>query len=207
MGNADHKKNINNLGAIILAAGKGVRFGSQKQFLQIDGEPLWRIVQSKISKFVLSTNIVTVGIDVPGGTTRSESVRIGLSALENRGISQIIIAEAARPLVTPEQIELLIKKSGISKTFVKPLVNTVIWRDKTYIDREKLMELLTPQCFDFDMLKQAYDGEEFIDETDDTRVFFNHHGAQPEFIDGDSSLFKITYPIDLHVVNCLYKDS
>ena len=34
---------------IILAGGKGTRFGGQKQFLEINGKPLWKHVFDKLS--------------------------------------------------------------------------------------------------------------------------------------------------------------
>ena len=51
----------------------------------------------------------------------------------------MIILEAARPLVTVEQIEKLINTNDASITFALPLVNTIIGRDGTYFNRNDFM--------------------------------------------------------------------
>ena len=62
------------LGAIILAGGNGERFQGKKQFYVINGKPLWRHVYDKIQTVLENNNIVVVGVDIPGGKSRTESV-------------------------------------------------------------------------------------------------------------------------------------
>ena len=63
------------VGAVVLAGGKGERFRGQKQFCELKGKPLWQHVNDKIHAVMQSDNIIVVGIDIPGGETRTESVR------------------------------------------------------------------------------------------------------------------------------------
>lgn len=191
-------------GAILLAAGLGSRYHGKKQDLIFHGKPLWRYAYETALSVVGKDNIVAVGKDLPGGETRTGSVKIGLEALPP-AVDKVIIVEAARPLVTREQIFQLLNDPYPSSSFVRPLVNTVVYRDGTFINRGDLYDLLTPQAFDRKMLQEAYSSNRFSDMTDETRVMFEYHGIKPHFIETDSNLFKITYPGDLDVIESIYK--
>ena len=119
---------MSSVGAIILAGGKGSRFHQQKQFVQLWGKELWRHVFDKVSRLLPREQIVVVGVDIPGGETRSGSVINGLNALES--CSKVLLVEAARPLVTIEQLQALIDCKSDSITFVAPCVDTIIMKDK-----------------------------------------------------------------------------
>ncbi len=192
------------IGCILLAGGKGQRFGAKKQDIIFDGKPLWRHSYDKICNLISSDMVVRVGMDVPGGATRTMSVMNGLNALP-KDTDRVIIAEAARPLVTEEQIRQLIEDEHPSVTFVRPLVNTVIYRNGQYINREELYDLLTPQAFDYRMLMEAYSSGQFADMTDETRAMYEFHGIKPYFIETGSNLYKVTYPGDIEIIEALNK--
>ncbi|MBQ7220597.1 MAG: 2-C-methyl-D-erythritol 4-phosphate cytidylyltransferase [Synergistaceae bacterium] len=191
-------------GAILLAAGSGVRFGGKKQDLIFHGSPLWRYAYNILNKFIDSTHLVAVGQDILGGETRTLSVSIGLANLPD-DTERVIIAEAARPFVLPEQVDKLIKDNHDSASFVKPLVNTVIFRDGSYIDREHLYELLTPQAFSFPKLRYAYSHRSSDNFTDETRIMYEVLGIKPFFIETGQNLFKLTYQEDIAVLESLYQ--
>lgn len=191
-------------GAIVLAAGQGTRYHGKKQDLLFHGKPLWRYAYETTMLVVGKENIVAVGKDMPGGQTRSGSVMIGLEALP-KNVNRVILVEAARPMVTKEQIIQLLNDSSPSSTFVRPLVNTVIFRDGTYVNRNEMYDMLTPQAFDRKMLQEAYQSGRFEDMTDETRVMFEFYGVKPHFIETESNLFKITYPGDLDIIESIYR--
>ena len=192
-------------GVILLAAGLGTRFHGKKQDILFHDKPLWRYAYETALEIVGKENIVAVGKDIPGGATRTESVKIGLAALP-KTVDRVIIVEAARPMVTKEQIRQLLDDPHPSSTFVRPLVNTVIYRDGTYVNRNEMYDLLTPQAFDREMLEEAYRSERFNDMTDETRVMFEFFGEKPHFIETEANnLFKITYPGDLDIIESIYK--
>lgn len=191
-------------GAILLAAGSGTRYHGKKQDLEFHGKPLWRYAYETALKVVGQDNIVAVGKDIPGGVTRTGSVMNGLNALP-KDVDRVILVEAARPMVTRTQIEQLLNDPYPSSSFVRPLVNTVIYRDGTYINRGDLYDLLTPQAFDRNMLEEAYQSGRFNDMTDETRVMFEYHSIKPHFIETESNLFKITYPGDLDIIESIYQ--
>ena len=193
--------------AIILAGGSGERFGSKKQFINFLGKPLWRHVYDKTCEVLPKENIVVVGVDIEGGATRSLSVINGLNYFEtkNSDFNKVIILEAARPLVTVEQIKTLLNSKSESSTFVMPLVNTVIKRDGTYQNRDDFYDLLTPQCFDFKLLKNAHDKNTYWDLTDETRLIYEKYNIKPTFIIGGQNLVKLTYVKDLPILENLFK--
>lgn len=191
-------------GAIVLAAGSGTRYHGKKQDLIFHCKPLWRYAYETALSVVGDGNIIAVGKDIPGGITRTGSVINGLAALPD-SIDRVIIVEAARPMVTKEQIVQILNDPYPSSTFVRPLVNTVIFRDGTYVNRGDMYDMLTPQAFDRKMLEEAYQSGRFNDMTDETRVMFEYHGVKPHFIETESNLFKITYPGDLDIIESIYK--
>lgn len=193
-----------NYSAIMLAAGKGTRYKGIKQDAIFHGKQLWRYAYETTSKIVGKERIIAVGKDIPGGSTRSESVLIGLELLP-ADTDRVVIVEAARPLVTKEQIAELLTDTKPSTTFVRPLVNTVIFRDGRYINRDDLYDLLTPQAFDFKLLLEAYHSGKFTDMTDETRIMFEYHRIKPHFIETGSNLFKVTYMGDLDILESIYK--
>jgi 2-C-methyl-D-erythritol 4-phosphate cytidylyltransferase len=169
--------------AIIVAGGKGTRFGGHrpKQFLEINGTP---IILHTLRQFEQAQEIDAVVIAVPaeevntfraaveesnlkkvsqvvaGGDTRAQSVKRGLAAIE---IAEIVaVHDAVRPLVTPEEIDqvMLAANNSGAAILVTPVSDTIKEVDHNRIlrtaPRAQLRRALTPQCFRFDILKRAY---------------------------------------------------
>ena len=189
--------------AIILAAGKGTRYKDAKQDVLFHNKALWRYVYETTESVVGKSRIVVVGKDIAGGKTRTISVLNGLNAVPE-DTERVVIVEAARPMVTKEQILEILKDEYPSVSFARPPVNTVVYRDGTYINREELYDLLAPQAFDYNMLLEAYRSGKFNDMTDETRVMYEYYGIKPKFIETGSNLFKVTYPDDLKVIESIY---
>ena len=193
---------LKNVSAIVLAGGSGQRFHAKKQFVEISGKPMWEYPYEKTCALLGRERVVAVGVDIPGGSTRTQSVINGMRALPE-DTERVIIVEAARPLVTKEQLGCLIEDEHPSVTFVRPLVNTVSFRDGRYLNRNELCEMLTPQAFDYRMLLEALESGRFQDMTDETRVMFEYHGIMPKFVETTGNLMKVTYPEDIEIVRYL----
>lgn len=192
-------------GAIVLAAGFSTRYGgAKKQDLEFHGKPIWRYSYDTVKSIVGNDYTIAVGKDMPGGETRSESVIIGLKALP-KDTDRVIILDAARPMVTIKQIKELLENSNPSVTFVRPMVNTPIFRDGTYVNRSDMYDMLVPQAFDYKLLVEAYESGRFKDMTDETRVMFEFHGIKPTLIETENNLYKVTYPGDLDIIESIYQ--
>src|SRR5215831_2595501 len=112
--------------AIVVAGGKGIRFGADrpKQFVQLNGTP---VIVHTLRRFAQSNQIDQIVIvlpaaDVPdfqnildkfavqkvagviaGGDTRAQSVKNGLAAIQNATV--VAVHDAVRPLVTRDEID------------------------------------------------------------------------------------------------------
>ena len=191
--------------AIVLAAGFSTRYGGKKkQDLVFHGKQIWRFSYDTAKSIVGEGNIVAVGKDIPGGETRTESVIIGLKALPD-DTDRVVILDAARPLVTEKQIRELLENPNPSCSLVRPLVNTPIFRNGTYVNRAEMYDLLVPQAFDYKLLLEAYESGRFEDMTDETRVMFEYHGIKPTLIETENNLYKVTYPGDLMIIESIYQ--
>lgn len=180
---------------IVLAAGLGTRFGSPKQNYELNGKPLWQTQVEAANP--LSDDVIVVGIDIDGGETRQESVYLGLNEASG---DRVVILEAARPLVTTEDIQRLLEHPEPSVSYALPVVDTTCSLvHQTYIDRDGLFSLQIPQVFDKKILLSAHRdarecGSIF---TDDTSLLKSYAGIFPKLIPGSIRFTKVTYPEDL----------
>lgn len=200
----------NNIYLIILAGGSGTRFGGnvRKQFLEFHGKELWQHMYETAISVVPKENVVVVGVDIPGGATRSGSVKNGLDWVAAKGnCKKVIICEAARALVTKQQLEDIASIESPSCCFVNPVVDTVILTDKTYLTRSECRHLVSPQAFDFDLLYKAYTDCDLSEmRTDETRLMNDTYGIKPDFLEGGENLYKVTYPKDIAVLEAIYNN-
>lgn len=195
----------NDIAVIILAAGQGSRFGEKKQFVQFRGKEIWRHIYDKICTLVEKDNVVVVGVDISGGASRSLSVINGIKYFEDKkkSFSRIVVLEAARPLVTLNQLEEILSDTHESVTYALPLVSTIVSKDGNYLDRDKYYRLSTPVAFDYELFSKAYLSGKFNDVTDDTQVMYKFYGIKPYFLEGSENLLKLTYQSDLVVLEKL----
>lgn len=199
----------NSVYAVILAGGSGTRFGGKvkKQFLEFHGKELWKHLYDTVTEVLPKENVVVVGIDIPGGETRSGSVKNGLDWVNSKeNCKKVVIMEAARALVTKQQLEDIIAFDSPSCCFVTPVVDTVILTDKTYLTRSECQHLVSPQAFDFKLLYKAYSDCDLSEmRTDETRLMNDTYGIKPDFLEGGENLYKVTYPKDIAVIEEIWK--
>jgi 2-C-methyl-D-erythritol 4-phosphate cytidylyltransferase len=172
--------------AIIVAAGKGLRFmeGARKQFFSLAGKP---VLCHTLDKFEASpavhSIILVVGQDekdyclkeivekyryskvsqiVGGGKRRQDSVKNGIDALSpDAGI--VVIHDGVRPFVTDEMIEKSVHSAmevGASVTAV-PVKDTIKLSGpdgmvSKTLERDALWQVQTPQAFQVGLIKDAY---------------------------------------------------
>lgn len=192
-----------NTQVIILAAGQGSRYGAQKQFTTFKDVPMYEWVYNTALECFDAEDIVVVGVDVEGGDTRRASVYEGLKTITKHNV---IILEAARPLVTAHQIRYICDEvqTSNSVSFYMPCVNTVYFERYKHLDRNECVYLQTPQAFTTEVLLEAHEKvKEFPDATDDTLLVYKQFYEHPTLILGDYNLRKITHPIDIEILKTI----
>lgn len=213
--------------ALVLAAGRGERFGAgrPKAFLSLAGRPLVVHAIEALAACAAIDAIVPVlpaaEIDclraspwsavaarkvvapVAGGAERQDSMRAGLNALP-ADVELVAIHDAARPLVRPGDIARVVAaaaRSGAALLAV-PLRDTLKRvRDGRVVetpDREGLWAAQTPQVFRTALLREALARAEADGfRGTDDAQLVERLGHAVEIVEGDPSNLKITWPADL----------
>ena len=199
--------------ALIVAAGKGTRLGSDmpKQYLSLAGVPvIARAVdafgdmpvfvviaegQQELLATALGNRTVTVVI---GGAQRQDSVMAGLQAIGSA--DRVLIHDAARPLLSREVIDRLLAALNTNDGAVPalPIVDTVARagdRLGETVDRIGLVRVQTPQAFRFNAIMTSHAQWTGGVATDDAQMA-RAAGFQVVTVEGDTMLDKITTASD-----------
>ena len=141
---------------------------------------------------------------ISGGTRRQDSVRAGLERISPEA-SYVAVHDAARPLVTPEQIErvfALASQHGAA-ALAEPITDTLKRADENGfvtggVNREGLYSMQTPQIFSRELLFNAYAGvaAKNLSITDEVSAV-EHFGGKVLLVPNKEFNVKITYPRDL----------
>jgi 2-C-methyl-D-erythritol 4-phosphate cytidylyltransferase len=150
---------------------------------------------------------------VAGGIRRQDSVRIGLETLANIDpkTQWVMIHDGARPLVTPDILEVGLKaaqayKAAIAAIPVKDTIKQVQqgWIHNT-LDRSQLWAIQTPQVFSFDLIHHAYQTSLMQQEFTDDAALLEQLGQPVAIFPGSYSNIKITTQEDLLIAEALIK--
>ena len=196
---------------IVVAAGSGARFGGRKQFERLGSKRVldWSVDAARAA----SDGVVVVGppdvdeIDpvhgrfVPGGSTRSESVRAGLAAVPDEA-TVIVVHDAARPFATGELFAAVMRAISDGADAAVPgvaVTDTIkqITADGTVITtppRASLVAVQTPQAFRAAALRRAHAAA--AEGTDDAALV-EAQGGWVVVVPGDERNRKLTRPEDL----------
>jgi len=136
---------------------------------------------------------------VPGGETRSESVRL---LLERAAGDRVLVHDAARPCIETGWVESLLAELGGDPAGVPALpVRDTLKRGRAglvveTVDREGLFEVQTPQLFDAAILRRAHAAGGGSVPTDDAALV-ERLGVPVRILAGSPSNLKVTYPYDV----------
>ncbi len=202
--------------AIVVAGGRGERFGAPKQFMSVGSSRLVDlavVAASSVCDFVVVVlpgdrvwDGPEVGASVTGGASRSDSVRAGLRALP-ADVEIVAVHDAARPLAPPGLFELVLDTvragadAAVPALPITDTVKRVVGSEAVEtLDREGLVAVQTPQAFRVDALRAAHaDGG---DATDDAALV-EAAGGKVVVVPGDTRNLKVTNVADLQLVETL----
>ncbi|MDB9963735.1 2-C-methyl-D-erythritol 4-phosphate cytidylyltransferase [Vicingaceae bacterium] len=212
---------------IILAGGKGLRMGTTvpKQFLEIKGKAIILHTLGKFEEALPSAELLLVlpKPEIPrwqeishgtafenikttsGGDTRFESVKAGLRLIESEGV--VGVHDAVRPFVSIEAIQTTFNKAkstgaAIPVVDLKDSIRKVDSDQSVAVNRSNFKIVQTPQCFDVNVLKQAYQQVFNSSFTDDASVV-EADGKKVSLVKGNYSNIKITTIEDLKIAEIL----
>ena len=150
---------------------------------------------------------------VPGGERRQDSVRAGLDQID-REAKYVAVHDAARPLITPEQIERAFEQCCVhgSAALAQPVNDTLKRADAELlvvglVDRHQLYAMQTPQIFERKLIEDAYRVvyAKKASVTDEVSAV-ERLGHKIALVLNDDFNFKITYPRDLPVVEFILRE-
>ncbi len=213
-----------NKSAIIVAGGKGTRMGASKpkQYLPIAGKPVLMHTLEVFQKLDDAIKLILVlpesdfdfwnglcaeyNFQIPhqlvaGGNSRFQSVRNGLDAITEKG-GLVAIHDGVRPFVKPEVIassfEVAAKSgSAIAVVALKDSIRKLTEDGKSFFEERHYFRLVqTPQTFQVEKIKKAFEVTELQQFTDDATVY-EHQGWQVTLISGNPENIKLTTQEDL----------
>lgn len=216
--------------AIIVGGGSGKRMQNPiaKQFLLLGNKPVLMHTLSAFHQSNFKPELILVlhedlhqqweelcakyNFDIPhllitGGEQRFHSVRNGLMAIKGDGI--IAIHDAVRPLVSQKLIASAYEKAsedGNAVCCIKPSdsVRRLKENQSKVINRDELVLVQTPQTFEVNQLRKAYQQHYRTKFTDDASVV-EKAGFKINLIEGERNNLKITFPEDLELAHYLLK--
>lgn len=219
-------------GAVIVAAGSASRMGGiDKVMAPLGGEPMiLRTVRAfedceAVKEIVIVTRQDLMGpiaelcsgftkirSVVQGGSSRQESVKLGLLAF-SKEVRLAAVHDGARPLVSGELIDKVIRAAhsyGAAAPAI-PVKDTIKVFEGGFIaatpDRSTLRAVQTPQVMDRDLLLGALEKaeQEGIALTDDCSAV-EHIGMRVRLVEGEERNLKVTTPLDLKIAELLLEE-
>lgn len=219
-------------GAVIVAAGSASRMGGiDKVMAPLGGEPMiLRTVRTfedceAVKEIVIVTREDLMGpiaelcsgftkirSVVQGGSSRQESVKLGLLAF-SKEVRLAAVHDGARPLVSGELIDKVIRAAhsyGAAAPAI-PVKDTIKVFEGGFIaatpDRSTLRAVQTPQVMDRDLLLGALEKaeQEGTALTDDCSAV-EHIGMRVRLVEGEERNLKVTTPLDLKIAELLLEE-
>ena len=213
------------LSAIIVAAGSSSRAGFDKLLAKIAGRPVIQHAVTAFEKAECVNEIIIVCRDtesmrnsigsahfkkvravVRGGERRQDSVQAGLNAVEQAS-EFVAVHDAARPLITPGEIERVFSaaQKHDAAVLAAPVTDTLKFTDLNYVvtgsvDRKNVFAMQTPQIFRHQLLVDAYQrvAKNSVTITDEVSAI-EHAGRKVTIVPAEDHNLKITFASDLPI--------
>jgi 2-C-methyl-D-erythritol 4-phosphate cytidylyltransferase / 2-C-methyl-D-erythritol 2,4-cyclodiphosphate synthase len=213
--------------AILVAAGRSTRMGSDKLWEDLWGRPAWRwSLDVLLADPDLSSVVIVVPADaverftdglppgesrclvVPGGEGRADSVIAGLWALTGAGHGDdtlVLVHDAARPALTPELVAAVVSACRGAHGAVVPIVPVMdslkrVRGDRVVapVERDEVVAAQTPQAARLGALRAAIEeAHAWGRPITDDAGALAAAGVPVHVVPGDPANRKLTEPADL----------
>jgi len=216
--------------AIIVAGGKGLRMQADipKQFIELCGKPVLMYTLEAFHRYNTSIQLIVVlpatQIDfwkflckkhyfelnhkiVSGGQTRYQSVKNGLKVINESAM--IAVHDGVRPFVSIQTIARCFEDadkygSAIPVMDLEESIRQVDESGSLSIDRTSYKLVQTPQVFNSEILKKAYEQSFSPLFTDDASVV-EALGTKIHLVEGNRENIKITTGFDIVLAETILK--
>ncbi|CAN5369955.1 2-C-methyl-D-erythritol 4-phosphate cytidylyltransferase [soil metagenome] len=204
-----------NVWTVVVGGGTGTRFGGPKQYEMLGDR---RVIDHAVGTAASVGDGVVVVLPpadaaregaVPGGTTRSESVRNGLGAVPSSA-TIVCVHDAARPFASADLFRAVVSAVSAGSDGAVPgvpVTDTVklVVEDSPGADaearvvvetlpRDRLVAVQTPQAFRATTLRSAHAAGH---EATDDAALVERAGGTVVVVPGEPMNRKITHPADL----------
>jgi 2-C-methyl-D-erythritol 4-phosphate cytidylyltransferase / 2-C-methyl-D-erythritol 2,4-cyclodiphosphate synthase len=221
----------NQIAAIVVAAGRGTRFGASDKILTpLAGRPMlaWSLAaldqtpeigaiivvagdhtRDTITQLVRDEAFSKVATVVTGGERRQDSVAAGLAALP-RTVEIVLVHDGARPLAAPELFARAARAAAEHGAAIAatPVADTLKRVDGQTIvatvDRTGLWAAQTPQAFRVETLRRAMAAGAGETITDEARLC-EAAGIPVAIVPASLANLKVTHPEDVAVADALLR--
>ncbi len=221
------------IAAIVVAAGRGIRFGSDvpKQYLKINDQPVLSYSLLTLERHPVIASIVVVAAQewkqhiereiigrfeirkvaaiVSGGEQRQDSVSAGLAALPAT-CEYVAVHDAVRPFFSSELLDRVIAGCSESDACIPAIASrdTVKQVKESFVvqtlPRETLRLAQTPQLFRRTALINAFQHARQNNLVGtDEASLVEASGGRVAWVEGDELNLKITTPLDLKIAEII----
>ncbi|MBQ8239661.1 MAG: 2-C-methyl-D-erythritol 4-phosphate cytidylyltransferase [Bacteroides sp.] len=213
---------------IIVAGGKGLRMGGDipKQFLPVCGKPVLMRTMEAFHTYDAAIHIILVlpvsqqaywkelcqeyrfslSHDIAnGGDTRFHSVMNGLAMVEGNGL--VGVHDGVRPFVSQEVIARCYEEAEACKAVI-PVIDVVetvrhlTEKGSETVSRDRYKLVQTPQVFEVELLRRAYQ-QTYTDLFTDDASVVEALGEKVYLVKGNRENIKLTTPFDLKLAEML----
>ena len=213
---------------VIVAGGKGLRMGGDipKQFLPVCGKPVLMRTMEAFHTYDAAIHIILVlpvsqqaywkelcqeyqfslSHDIAnGGDTRFHSVMNGLAMVEGNGL--VGVHDGVRPFVSQEVIARCYEEAEACKAVI-PVIDVVetvrhlTEEGSETVPRDRYKLVQTPQVFEVELLRRAYQ-QTYTDLFTDDASVVEALGEKVYLVKGNRENIKLTTPFDLKLAEML----
>ncbi len=215
--------------AIIVAGGSGSRMHSSipKQFLLLNDLP---VLMHTVNAFFIADTTTKIVLVLPemqipywnelcskyhffikhsivnGGETRFHSVLNALNTISNED-SIIAVHDGVRPLASRKLILRCFEEANTHKAVIPAIsvsdsIRIVENGTSKALNRTQYRIVQTPQCFAYNVLKEAYQ-QAYTDAFTDDASVVETDGYKIVLVEGESANIKITTPVDMAIASAL----
>jgi len=216
--------------AIIVAGGKGLRMQADipKQFIELRGKPVLMYTLEAFYRYNTSIQLILVlpviqieywkllckkhyfelnHLIVTGGQTRYQSVKNGLKLIDDPAL--VAVHDGVRPFVSIQTIARCFDEadkhgSAIPVMDLEESIRKVDENGSLSVDRTTYKLVQTPQVFNSEILKKAYE-QSFSPLFTDDATIVEALGTKIHLVEGNRENIKITTVFDLNLAETILK--